>query len=167
MNRTVLIRIVIMLFASLSMFVQANIKNEGDYNVSFSGVLMDSPLCVINNDQIITVDFGNEVVTTRIDGDNYKKEIQFTLSCDKNFSVNQALRIKGVGAEFDPKALSSDTPNLAIAIYHDQVRYNLGEWLPFSYPKQPVLYAVPIKKAASHLSGGQFTALASLIVDYQ
>lgn len=167
MNKTVLTKIVIMLLASFSMFVQAGIKSEGDYNVLFHGTIKESPLCVINNEQIITVDFGNEVVTTRVDGDRYKKEIQFTLNCDKDFSANQALRIKGVGAEFDPKALSSDTPNLAIAIYHDQVRYNLGEWLPFSYPKQPILYAVPIKKAGSHLSGGQFTALASLIVDYQ
>jgi hypothetical protein len=43
----------------------------------------------------------------------------------------------------------------------------VNEWIDFTYPKTPTLQAVPVKRAGAVLSGGDFSAMATLMVDYQ
>lgn len=136
-------------------------------DVTFHGTLIDAPPCVVNGGQKIQVDFGNDVMTTRIDGSEYKQRIDFTLDCSAATSSHQKVRITGTAAGFDAQALSGDIPGFGIALYHGQNRYTLGEWLSFTEPNLPEFYAVPVKDPQTDLSGGRFSVLASLVVDYQ
>ncbi|WP_316507411.1 fimbrial protein [Klebsiella oxytoca] len=66
-----------------------------DATVNFSGTLIEAPPCVVNNNNVITVNFGNEVMTTRIDGTQYRKPIDFDLDCSMAVSSKQKVRITG------------------------------------------------------------------------
>ncbi|NIG46427.1 fimbrial protein [Enterobacter sp. Acro-832] len=138
-----------------------------DATVNFKGTVIEAPPCVVSNNQLVTVDFGDEVMTTRVDGSNYKQPIRFTLDCSEALSSKQKIRITGETAGFDPISLSTSVSSLAVALYHDDVRYTPGEWIPFTDPDVPALYAVPVKQDSATLSGGAFSVLASLVVDYQ
>ncbi|MFP2428870.1 fimbrial protein [Enterobacter ludwigii] len=138
-----------------------------DATVNFKGTVVEAPPCVVSDNQLITVDFGDEVMTTRVNGANYKQSIRFTLDCSEALSSKQKIRITGETAEFDTKALSTSASSLAIALYHEDVRYTPGEWISFTDPDIPALYAIPVKQDGATLTGGAFSVLASLVVDYQ
>lgn len=136
--------------------------------VTFHGTLIEAPPCVVNDGNPVVVDFGNEVMTTRIDGSEYRKRIAFTLDCSEALSGKQQLRITaGALTGFDPQALAGDQPGFGIALYEGTQRYTPGTWLPFTDPALPELYAVPVKQDGTTLTGGAFNILASLVVDYQ
>lgn len=138
-----------------------------DATVNFSGTLIEAPPCVVNNNNVITVNFGNEVMTTRIDGTQYRKPIDFDLDCSMAVSSKQKVRITGTPASFDSTALAGGKSGLGIALYNGDTRLNLGSWLNFTDPNIPRLYAVPIKQSGITLSGGAFRVMASLVVEYQ
>ncbi|EPZ8357879.1 fimbrial protein [Klebsiella pneumoniae] len=140
---------------------------RADANVTFHGTLIEAPPCVVNGGNKIVVDFGNEVMTTRIDGTAYKERIAFTLDCSEAIDTKQKVRISGPVAGFDTQALAGNQTGFGIALYKGAERYTPGEWLPFTDPSVPELYAVPVKQGGVTLSGGTFSILASLVVDYQ
>ncbi|MDZ7320055.1 fimbrial protein [Kosakonia sacchari] len=140
----------------------------GEVGISFRGTLIEPPPCVINNDETIYVDFGDEIITTLVDGQNYKKKIEFSLDCSSTTSTSQKIRISSTSpASFDETSLATDINGLGISLLHDGTHYNQGEWLPFEYPAVPVFEAVLIKQSGVSLNTGVFHATASLIVDYQ
>lgn len=136
-------------------------------DIAFHGTLIEVPPCVVNDGRQVVVDFGDEVMTTRVDGSRYKQRIEFTVDCGVEFSSLQKVRIEGSPADFDPTVLSGNPAGFGIALYHDDVRYTPGKWLPFDGADLPVLYAAPVKQDGVTLSGGAFSVLASLVVDYQ
>lgn len=139
-------------------------------DVSFTGKLIDPPPCVINGNTDISVDFGNDMLAGRIDGVNYERPINFTLDCTKAAAINRSalkLRFLGDSAVFKPIALATTKADLAIEIRQDGGLMPLTAWVFFTYPTVPVFTAVPIKNVGSTLSGGTFTAAATLLVDYQ
>ncbi|WP_421356686.1 fimbrial protein [Pseudocitrobacter faecalis] len=135
----------------------------------FYGTLLESPPCIINGGNNIVVDFGNELMTTRIDGQEYRQKIEFTLDCSVALSSKQKVRINGatVSAGFNSAVLKTEKNGLGIALYSGDSRYSPGTWITFTDPNLPVLYAVPEKQDGVALSGGTFSVLASLVVDYQ
>ncbi len=135
--------------------------------MAFHGTLIEVPPCVVNDGRQVVVDFGDEVMTTRIDGSRYKQRIEFTVDCSVEFSSLQKMRIEGSAAGFDPTVLSGNHAGFGIALYHNDTRYTPGDWLAFNGADLPVLYAAPVKQDGSTLSGGAFSVLASLVVDYQ
>jgi len=138
-------------------------------SVIFSGVLLESPPCVINDGSSVVVDFGDELMTTHIDGDQYRKKIEFTLDCSSAISSKQRIRISGNTSVtgFNGEVLATPKAGLGIAIYHDNVRYSPGEWINFNAPTIPTFYAVPQKQDDVKLTGGEFHVTASLVIDYQ
>ncbi|WP_058912150.1 fimbrial protein [Entomohabitans teleogrylli] len=138
-----------------------------DATVNFSGILIEAPPCVVNEDKVITVNFGDEVMTTRVDGTQYRKPITFDLDCSMAASSNQKVRISGTVASFDGTALAGGKTGLGIALYNGNNRLNVGDWVNFTNPNVPQLYAVPIKQSGATLSGGPFRVMASLVVEYQ
>lgn len=140
---------------------------QADATVNFSGTLIEAPPCVVNNDEVITVNFGNEVMTTRIDGSQYRMPITFDLDCSMAVSSNQKVRISGTTASFDSTALAGGQTGLGIALYNGSNRLNVGTWVNFTDPNVPQLYAAPIKQSGVTLSGGPFRVMASLVVEYQ
>jgi type 1 fimbria pilin len=125
------------------------------------------PACTINGDQVIDVDFGSELLTTRIDGSNYLRTVDYSLECKDNTSNAMKLQIQGTPTAFDGSALQTNMADLGIALKANGTALTINDWVNFTYPDKPVLQAVPVKLAGSTLSGGDFSAGATLMVDYQ
>ncbi|TQI82243.1 type 1 fimbria pilin [Serratia fonticola] len=135
--------------------------------VNIRGTVILPPPCTINNNQTIRVDFGDEVMTTRIDGVNYKQVISYTLDCDIQKTNDLKMSIQGGPAGFNSGLLSTNKPDLGIALYQGTQQVNINSWFNYTYPNQPVLYAVPVKRSGATLTGGEFAASATLLIDYQ
>lgn len=135
--------------------------------VNISGTVMVPPPCTINNNQTIWVDFGDEVMTTRIDGVNYKQAITYSLSCDIQKSNSLKMSIQGNTAAFNSAVLRTDKNGLGIALYQGSQALNANTWFNYTYPSKPELYAVLVKQAGATLTGGEFTSSATLLIDYQ
>lgn len=124
------------------------------------------PPCVINGDRPIEVNFG-EVMTTRVDGNNYRTAVGYTLSCNGQSKNAMKLQVQGTGAAFDSTALKTNKTALGIQLQQGSSKLALNSWLNFTYPNKPELWAVPVKQSGTTLSGGEFTAGATLKVAYQ
>ncbi|CAI1015065.1 Minor fimbrial protein prsF precursor [Serratia marcescens] len=124
------------------------------------------PPCVINDDRPVEVEFG-DVMTTRVDGDNYKMPVNYTLSCSGGTSNAMKLQVKGNGAAFDATVLQTNKTGLGIELRQGDGKLAINSWLNFTYPNKPELWAVPVKQAGTTLTGGEFSAGATMAVDYQ
>ncbi|PNU37053.1 fimbrial protein [Serratia marcescens] len=133
--------------------------------VTVTVTVVAPPPCTINDDKPIEVNFG-EVMTTRVDGENYRMPVNYSLSCSGATSNAMKLQIKGTGAAFDGNVLRTDKTGLGIALLRDGNKLPLNGWTNFSYPDKPALWAVPVKQSGVTLSGGEFTAGATLSVAY-
>lgn len=134
--------------------------------ISISGSIISRPQCVVNGNQTIRVEFGNDLLTSKVDGNHYLRNVDYTLEC-KNSGQN-AMKMKVVGnpAAFNGSAIQSNKANLGIALRANGSPWPIGSWLNFTYPAKPVLQAVPVKGNGT-LSAGAFSAGATLMVDYQ
>lgn len=123
--------------------------------------------CTINEGNPIIVDF-EEVMTTRIDGKNYRKPIEYTLNCTGMTSVLIKLRVVGAGAGFDRTLLGTSVNGLGIEFWQSgNFKVPLNSWLDFMYMKPPTLWAVPVKQQGISLKGGEFYAAATMELHYQ
>lgn len=167
MKYPLLFLIVLIAPPTLSADREGNRQRSESADIAFHGTLIEVPPCVVNDGQQVVVDFGDEIMTTRVDGIQYKQRIAFTVDCGVAFSPLQKVRIEGSPADFDPTVLNSNLAGFGIALYHDDARYTPGKWLAFNDADLPALYAAPIKQDGITLGGGAFSVLASLVVDYQ
>lgn len=136
-------------------------------NMLFSGTLINPPPCVINNTGTITVDFGDDVLTSRVDGTQYMKPVTYTLNCTGAVSNALKMTIKGNGANFEPSVLSTNNSALGIKLMRNDQALALNTAFTFSYPTVPVLKAVPVKQPGATLSTGVFYGTATMVVEYQ
>lgn len=134
--------------------------------LTIQGTILLPPPCVINDDAPISVSF-DEVLTTRVDGSNYRKRVKYTLQCKSASSNALKMMIQGGSAGFGNGALQTSIPNLGINLETDSGAFPVNTWLNFAFPQQPTLYAVPVKRPGSTLSAAGFSAAATMIVDYQ
>ncbi|OWF82272.1 hypothetical protein B4907_13860 [Yersinia kristensenii] len=151
-----------------SMLFSGTVLAAGEMN--FKGKLIEPPNCTINGGKAIEVDFGNEVMTSRVDGKLYSKPIVHGLKCTAPELKAMKLQIQGDGASFDSKSLKTTNENLAIEISANGNKLAPKEWLNFDYTDEaslPQLTAVPVKNKDKPLTGGDFTATATMMVDYQ
>ncbi|BEL87794.1 exotoxin [Serratia marcescens] len=123
--------------------------------------------CVLNGNRPIEVNFGDEVLTTRIDGENYRTPVDYEFTCTKPEKNGMRLLLAGTGAGFDGKLLQTSVDGLGIAFLNNRSRIALNSWQTFTFPDMPTLEAVPVKQANAALPTGEFTASATLRVDYQ
>lgn len=123
--------------------------------------------CEINNNNLIEVNFGNDVMTTRVDGEYKKMPITYTLKCQGGASHAVRMRIDGQGTAFDGGVLKTNKSDFGIALLNGGKRLPINGWLNFTYPNQPTLEAVPVKRSGARLSGGAFSAGATMKVEYR
>lgn len=134
--------------------------------IYISGTITSKPQCVINGNQTIRVEFGNDLLTTKVDGSNYIRQVDYTLECSNNSKNAMKMKVVGTAASFNNSAIQSNRTNLAIALRANGSPLTIGSWLNFTYPNKPLLQAVPVKGSGT-LSAGAFSAAATLMVDYQ
>ncbi|CAI2007004.1 TPA: fimbrial protein [Serratia fonticola] len=144
---------------------------ERERAMSFHGTLIEPPPCTIvsiNDGDRVDVDFGDRVGVNKVDGVNYRKSINYQISCGDVGSSNWALMLSlsGSVAGFDGQALQTDKGNLGIRIYQNDKPFTPNSTLKINLANQPRLEAVPVKKAGSKLNEGAFEAWATLRADY-
>lgn len=139
-----------------------------DIYIPITGTIIVSAPCKINDDRTLEVDFGNDVMTTRVDGNNYRRAIAYNLDCSTASSNALRMQIQGTAAAFDGKVLgTAERSDLGIALSANGRALPINTWLKFRLPSQPALSAVPVKRPGATLSGGAFSAGATLLVEYQ
>ncbi|WP_233268373.1 fimbrial protein [Pantoea sp. BAV 3049] len=142
--------------------------NAGSVNVYIKGVIVQPPPCTINDNSPIDVSFGDNLLTSKVDGSNYLKTINYTLTCPGASSNNIKLSIQGTVADFsDQSALQTNMADLGVELQNNGQIIKVGEWVNFTYPTLPVLQAVPVKRPGSTLGVGEFSAGATMVVDWQ
>lgn len=140
-----------------------------DTDIYFSGTVTAPMPCVINGKQMIMTYFGDDLITTHIDGRNYRKELSYGLVC--NGSSKNALRMKVLGdvTGFNQHALQTDLRDLGVELSVNDQPLAINTWFNFTYldGKVPVLKAVPVKRVGQSLPVGTFFVNAMMVVDYQ
>lgn len=139
-------------------------------NMKLTVVINAPPPCTVTGG---TVEFG-DVMTTKVNGENYLQAVGYSLSCNGRLSDFLKLQIQGTAITINGESvLQTDVPNLGIRLQNAADRSVIplgsGIWLPFQYTGSsgPEIQAVPVKSNGVTLTGGAFNAGATLVVDYQ
>ncbi|MGR2706451.1 exotoxin [Pseudomonas sp. IB20] len=140
---------------------------QADTNLTIRAVIIAAPPCVINSGGTLDVPFGNDLLTSRIDGVNYRRAVPYTVVCDSPFNNAMTLELKGTAASFDRNVLLTRKPDLGVKLFVNGADWPLNTAVNFTHPNFPTVQAVPVKRAGSTLTGGAFDAAATLVVDYQ
>lgn len=77
------------------------------------------------------------------------------------------MMLVGSGVSFNSRALSTTKSDLAISLIVNGQQQDINSWIYFSYPIKPVLQAVLIKRTDVQITAGDFSASATLSVEYQ
>lgn len=165
-------RVVSCLLCLIVPFVFMHITYAGsEFNLTIRGVLEDAPECVINGNNKIDVDFGDDVYISKIDGVNYKKtQLIYNLICNDILSTSLKFGVKSTSGEgFDTGLIGTNKKGLAIRLYTDDSVLNTGEYVDFTYTGStvPAIYAVPISDLSSTLDEGEFIGSGILVIEYQ
>ena len=140
--------------------------SDASTTVTVKVTVIAAPSCIINDNRPIEVNF-SDVITTRVDGSNYRMPVPYSLSCSAETSNAMKLQIQGNVADFDNTVLQTNKTELGIELQQDDSKVAVNHWLNFTYPNQPQLWAVPVKQSGATLTGGEFSATATMKVDYQ
>ncbi|TQI82263.1 type 1 fimbria pilin [Serratia fonticola] len=139
--------------------------------MTLRGTLIEPPPCIINDGGQIDVPFGDKIGVNKLDGVNYRQKINYQVTCGTNSISTWALTLTLIGkaATFDEHALPSDQENLGVRVlYQGDKVFTPGSTLKIAQgSSQPLLQAVPVKKAGAILKEGAFEAWATLKADYQ
>lgn len=137
--------------------------------VYISGIITDS-LCDISDSETIEVNFGDEIIASKIDGVNYSKAIEFDFICKLDTGTPLKLKISG-SPTLDwgqGKFISTTNKNLGIKIFiGDGQQLMPNEWFNFDYPNTPSISAVLVKNNDATLEGGEFHGYALLKIEVQ
>lgn len=136
-------------------------------DMKFSGTLAEPPPCQINGSKDITVVF-NKVGINKVNGNNYRQKVDFSLDCGviPSWELTLTLSTSSV-SDFSDATVQTNIPGLGIKVYIDGKPMLFDKAYPVSSVVTPTLEAVPVKDAAHELTEGHFFATASLKAEYQ
>ncbi|VVN01658.1 putative fimbrial-like protein YfcQ [Pseudomonas fluorescens] len=136
-------------------------------NLTFSGTLNEPPPCTIDAGNTIEVDFG-DVGVKRVDGVKYRKGVGYTLSCGTDtLPWVLKLSVNGTSTAFDGAAVQTSVPELGIRIFQNNVPFRLNTPLEITLSSPPTLEVVPVKRPGAILTPARFSAVATLLAEYQ
>ncbi|MGM0513167.1 MAG: fimbrial protein [Pseudomonadota bacterium] len=149
-------------------WVEGEVMDTASVNIS---VTVRAPLpCVLNDNLPIQVLF-DDVITTRVDGKNYRRKVEYSLKCSAPASNAMKFQVYGqaalVGFDTEVPVLQTLAAGLGIAMLLEGKPLAINQWVNFTYPQLPQLEAVLLKQAGVTLAAGGFTAVATLKVEYQ
>lgn len=155
--------------ALLGGFASFSAKANSNTAVITVNVTISAAPCVINNDQLIDVNFGDSVITTEVAKGTVEKPVNYTLDCTSaDQSKTLKMRISGAGAEFDGTVLKTSVPALGVKMKADGADYPLNTDLVLaSASAKPALTVLLVQQPGARLPTGGFTAGATMTVDYQ
>ncbi|EOC1286312.1 fimbrial protein [Cronobacter muytjensii] len=155
--------------ALLGGFASFSANADSNTAVITVNVTINAAPCVINNDQLIDVDFGDSVVVTEVAKGTVEKPVNYTLDCTSaDQSKTLVMRISGAGAEFDGTVLKTSIPALGVKMKADGADYPLNTDLVLATASsKPALTALLVQQPGARLPTGGFTAGATMTVNYQ
>ena len=134
--------------------------------MTLHGTLIAPPPCTINDGNTIDVDFG-KVGIKKIDGVNYRKALNYRISCEKGSTAwVLKLTLTGNATAFDKEALMSNR-GVGIRMYQNNKPFTPNSTIDINLNSPPALAVVPVKDAAKDPEKGDFMARATLRADYQ
>lgn len=138
---------------------------------SFRGALVNPPVCKINDNNQVDVNFGERLGMGKINGVNYRTPLNYKITCEKNTSSTYNkwilnLTLSGTVSTFDEYALATSMDNLAIRIYTRDSLLQPNKSIVIDYNNPPKLEAVPVKNSNGILKEGAFDAWATLQTNY-
>lgn len=154
----------VILFLLVSFLSPMAWSASGFLKVTVTGSVQSRP-CKVNDGKPIEIDF-NDVMTTRIENENYKQKMDYTLVCDTKGNPNLSIKFIGDGADFDTRYLQTSVSNLGVLFKTTDTNIYMMKPFQFSYNSKPDLYAVLVKKSGAALSAGAFNATATMQVNY-
>lgn len=129
-----------------------------------------APPCTITG---ATVSFGT-VLTTGVGSEDYVQPIKYSLSCNGRASDYLKLQVQGTSMTLNGESvLKTNVSGLGIRIQQasDQTMVPIGSssWLNFTYASTSgvALEAALVKASGTELKAQDFSAAATLVVDYQ
>ncbi|WP_339275237.1 fimbrial protein [Enterobacter asburiae] len=134
----------------------------GSSEVKFHGALYKLS-CKVNNDQPVDISFG-KVGVNKVDGVRYATAIPISIQCDEAPSAKLNLTITGNVSDFDSSAVQTTVGDLAIQIQQNGQPVSVGESFLVNEDNPPALVSVPVMRPGSKLVGGEFSAVATLII---
>ena len=151
----------------LGMAVSVSNRCFADANISFRGSLVEGVPCVVNGGENIIVNFGDEVMTTRIEdgsvGGIYSKSFVLSNDCPAGESVRY--QIKATAASADNKVLIGDRTGLGFTFWSGEY-LTVNTWLP-TRGGESYIYVTPTRLNGAVISGGTFNTHATILVEYQ
>lgn len=130
-------------------------------------VTLTAAPCEINSNILMEVNFGNDVLTTLVDGNYKKMPVPYTVKCPPGAPSAMNIRIEGTGAAFNHDVLTTNITDFGIAISSNGTALPINSSKGFTYPDWPQIEAVPVKRPGATLSGGVFSAGAVMKVEYR
>ncbi|MFJ4133997.1 fimbrial protein [Pseudomonas cyclaminis] len=136
-------------------------------NLTFSGTLNEPPPCTIDAGNTIEVDFG-DVGVQRVDGEKYRKGVGYTISCGTDtLPWVLKLSVNGTSTTFDGAAVQTSVPELGIRIFQNNLPFALNQPLNITLSSPPTLDVVPVQRPGAILTPARFSAVATLLAEYQ
>lgn len=162
--KSLLIPLITLLSFSVCHSVRAADENIAIVNVKVTVTV--PPSCIINNNNVIEVNFGDSISVTDIDGKKNLQRLNYSLECKGITKNSLRLLMEGTAAEFDSTLLATTQENLGIAFYNNGEPFPLNTWKSFIYPNILTIDAAPLKKENASLKLGNFSATALIRIDY-
>ncbi|EDS5739756.1 fimbrial protein [Salmonella enterica] len=136
-------------------------------NMAFHGTLVEPP-CTINEGKVIEVAFGTELGISKIDGNNYRQTIDYSIKCDNGYAPNNLALVVDTSrpTTYDSSAIATDKTGLGIRILLDGQGIEFARRVPVDPFSPPVLEAVPVQEPGVVLEEGAFSATMTLRTDY-
>lgn len=154
----------IMFFLFMSFLVPSSWAISGFLKVTVSGSVESRP-CKVNDGKPIEVNF-NDVMTTRIENENYKQKMDYTLECQTLDDPSMSMKFTGDAAGFDTRYLKTSVTDLGVLFKSADTNIYMTKPFSFNYKTKPELYAVLVKKSGAILPSGAFNATATMQVFY-
>ncbi|MCS0722672.1 fimbrial protein [Escherichia coli] len=152
--------------------VSSAIAHAADEDITFHGTLLSPPTCSISGGKTIEVEF-RDLIIDDINGNYGRKEVPYELTCDsttRHPDWEMTLTWTGTQTSFNDAAIETDVPGFGIELQYDGQRFKLNTPLAINatdFTQKPKLEAVPVKASDAVLSDTNFSAYATLRVDYQ
>lgn len=148
---------------------------SGEVGVIFTGTVISPPSCTVSGGETIDVDFGDRVVASDIDGNNYMQNLPYQVSCSTSNASYFDLKLSINSAQvspFDDAAVTTtlNPDDFAIKFivkgYED---YKVNDKIAISPSSPPVISVVPIKRpgVGNKLTGGNFESFVTLQAEYE